>query len=933
MSQILPFVVTGLATGAVYGLAGTGLVLTYKTAGVFNFAHSAVAAVAAYVFYSLYVQQGWPWWSAAVVAVALLGPLLGLVLELLARSIQTAVLALQVASTVGLLLVIQACLVLTYGNTELRTVPDFLGAETVRLFGTKVKWSQIVTFGFAVLVTAGLSVMFRRTRLGVAMRAVVDDPALLDLAGTSPRVTRRYAWTIGSTMAAASGVLFAPLLPLDPMQLTLLVVAAFGAAAIGGFTSLTLTFAGGLLIGVLASLATKYFSDGPLGGLPSSLPFTVLFAVLLFFPRRYLVGRPRTVVRARPQWAAPLPLQLGAGAGLLVVLVLVPSFAGIRLTDWTVAVATSIVFLSLGLLVRTSGQVSLCHVGFMAIGAAAFSRFTVDVGLPWLLALVLSGLVAVPVGAVLAIPAIRLNGLYLALATFGFGIFLQYMFYAQEYMFGPTSAGLEEPRPYLSWLPIDDDEGYYYLVLTLAVATVGALVLLDHSRLGRLLRGLADSPTALETNGVTVNVTRVFVFCLSAALAAVGGALAAVAQMTVSPDSYHPLLSLTYFVLIVIVVGGNPWYAIMAAGVLVLIPAYSDGDDVATVSQLVFGALSVAVALLPASARSLPPVVRNVLDAVLRPRHRTAPQLPETGASFADGRESEGSVKELATGGLVASGATLPVGEVEGIDVESGDLEVRGLRVRFGGLTAVDDVSLVAPGGQVTGLVGPNGAGKTTTFNVCSGLQRATSGKVVLGGRDVSRRSPAARARRGLGRTFQKMELFDSLTVRENVAVGVEGPFAGANLLAHLFGRPGQREAVRSATQAAMELCDVADVADVPVVNLSTGHRRLVELARCLAGSYRLLLLDEPSSGLDRAETARFGQILRRVVADRGVGVLLVEHDMSLVLDVCQQVYVLDFGRLVFAGPPAELVDSPIVRAAYLGDAAVELAAEAEATV
>nr|WP_235433543.1 branched-chain amino acid ABC transporter permease [Protofrankia coriariae] len=268
MSQVLPFVVTGLTTGAVYGLAGTGLVLTYKTSGVFNFAHGALAAVAAYLFYSLHIGQGWSWPMAAVVAVLLAGPLLGLVLELLARSIQTASLALQVASTVGLLLVIQAVIVLSYGTLELRTVPVFLASGDVRLLGTNVRWTDIVTFAFALLTTAGLSVMFRTTRLGTAMRAVVDDPSLLALTGNSPATTRRFAWSIGATLAAASGVLFAPLLPLDPVQLTLLVVAAFGAAAVGGFTNLPLTFAGGLAIGVLASLSTKYFTTGALAGLP-----------------------------------------------------------------------------------------------------------------------------------------------------------------------------------------------------------------------------------------------------------------------------------------------------------------------------------------------------------------------------------------------------------------------------------------------------------------------------------------------------------------------------------------------------------------------------------------------------------------------------------------------------------------------------------------
>jgi ABC-type branched-subunit amino acid transport system ATPase component len=256
--------------------------------------------------------------------------------------------------------------------------------------------------------------------------------------------------------------------------------------------------------------------------------------------------------------------------------------------------------------------------------------------------------------------------------------------------------------------------------------------------------------------------------------------------------------------------------------------------------------------------------------------------------------------------------------------VAPGALEVDDLTVRFGGLVAVEGLALRAPTGSITGLIGPNGAGKTTTFNACSGLIRPSRGVVRIDDRDVTRRSAAARARAGMGRTFQKMELFDSLTVRENVAIGVEAALAGANPLTHVAGRRGEAQTVAQATDHALELCDLTSLAELPASSLSTGQRRLVELARCLAGPFRFLMLDEPSSGLDRQETGRFAAVLRRVVEERGVGILLVEHDMSLVLDVCERLYVLDFGRPIFAGSPEEVMASPIVRAAYLGDAEVE---------
>jgi ABC-type branched-subunit amino acid transport system ATPase component len=251
--------------------------------------------------------------------------------------------------------------------------------------------------------------------------------------------------------------------------------------------------------------------------------------------------------------------------------------------------------------------------------------------------------------------------------------------------------------------------------------------------------------------------------------------------------------------------------------------------------------------------------------------------------------------------------------------VSATGLEASGLRVAFGGLVAVDDVTLAAPVGRITGLIGPNGAGKTTTFNACTGLLRPDGGTVRFDGVDVTGEAPQARARRGLGRTFQRMELFDSLTVAENVALGREAGLAGSNPLRQLVAPRHDRATVEQATVEALELCGIAALARRPAGSLSTGQRRLVELARVLAGPFRLLLLDEPSSGLDGEETDRFGDILTTAVAERGLGILLVEHDMSLVMRVCEHLYVLDFGRLIFEGTPAEVRDSPEVRAAYLG--------------
>jgi ABC-type branched-subunit amino acid transport system ATPase component len=247
-------------------------------------------------------------------------------------------------------------------------------------------------------------------------------------------------------------------------------------------------------------------------------------------------------------------------------------------------------------------------------------------------------------------------------------------------------------------------------------------------------------------------------------------------------------------------------------------------------------------------------------------------------------------------------------------------LRIEHLQVRFGGVVAVKDLSISAAIGRITGLIGPNGAGKSTTFNACSGLVTPTAGRIAFNGTDLAGLPASKRAHLGIGRTFQRMELFDSLSVRENVAMGREGPLAGAGLFSHMVSRRGERELVGRATDQALESCGLGQIAGQRAGLLSTGQRRLVELARALAGGFSILLLDEPSSGLDAHESHDFAALLRTVVEQSGVGILLVEHDMSVIGESCDYVYVMDFGELIFEGTPHEVLESPIVKSAYLGE-------------
>ncbi|MCW2496732.1 ATP-binding cassette domain-containing protein [Jatrophihabitans sp.] len=257
-------------------------------------------------------------------------------------------------------------------------------------------------------------------------------------------------------------------------------------------------------------------------------------------------------------------------------------------------------------------------------------------------------------------------------------------------------------------------------------------------------------------------------------------------------------------------------------------------------------------------------------------------------------------------------------------------LTVENLTVRYGGHVAVSNVSLSAPAGSVTGLIGPNGAGKTTTLNACFGVVKS-AGEQHLFGVNMTRKGAVGRSRLGMTRTFQRMRLFDTLTVEENVSMGREAKAAGTTWLTQFVSSPASRRQCEAATRDALNACGIEELRDRTVRNLSTGQRRLVEFARAIANEPRFLLLDEPSSGLDVRETEGFGTVLESIVRDRGIGVLLVEHDMSLVSRVCRYVYVLDFGIKIFEGTMSETLTSPLVRAAYLGQELTDVPAGSDA--
>ena len=901
---MLAILIAGIVTGSVYGLIGTGLVLTYNTTGVFNFAYGAIATVGVYAFYFLRVDEKLPLPIALTIVVLAVPILMGFMMEPLGERLNAQHITVQVAALLGLYLLIEAIVSVLFGVNTL-AVPSILPQSSVSIGVTQVGINQIITFGASLIAVLALNVLLRRSRAGLRMLAVVDNADLVALGGGEPRIIRRAAWMIGCLFVVVSGLFLAPSIGLSPSDLSSLALLSFGAAAIGGLRNMNIAWLGGIAIALPQALLTRYVSSTSiLGSIAGNVPFLALFIVILLYPKRRLRAATRQESRRPlPTMVLKRSSEYVAGAAVVIFLIAVPFFAGVRLTAWTSTMGVCVVLLSLGLIVRLSGQLSLCQLGFAAIGASAFAISASHWHFPWLLALAMAGLITVPVGLLLAIPAIRLSGLYLALATFAFGYALQNMFYQTGLMFGTGNAGITLLPP-LVW-PFDAQSGYgvYYLLCGFAVLSAALVVVLERSRCGRLLRSMADSTLGLESLGGSVITMRLSVFAISAFLAGVGGALMGVAYTGVNGLTFSPDTSILFVTVLVVVLGRAPWYALFAAIGVAVIPTYYQGD-VSYYVQMLFG---VAAVLLGLGVRLRPP------------RWATRHLLVRNGQSEEVPQERRPAVAKQALNVTARSeGRTANEGNPH-TSAEVPLLRLEDVTVTFGGVLALDSVSLSAYSHRIVGLIGPNGAGKTTAFNVCSGLVRQRSGRVWYRGDEISDRSVGWRARRGMGRTFQHMELFESLTVGENVRMGREAELAGSSVRRLLVSARGDRSLIEESAKDAMRLCGVEDLRDRAVDELSTGQRRLVELARCLAGSFEILLLDEPSAGLDSTESAEFGEALGRIVEERGTGILLIEHDVDLVMRVCQHVHVLDFGRSIFDGAPEEVRASPAVRAAYLG--------------
>jgi branched-chain amino acid transport system permease protein len=591
VTTFLAFTTIGLVAGCIYALTAAGLVVTYTTSGIFNFAHGAIGMVAAFTYWQLTVEWSWPVPLALLAVLLVLAPLFGAVVErLLIRPVQGAAVDLSLVVTLGLLLFLIGLASLLWRPTTARNLPEFFPGQSVQVGALAVKYNQLAIVAVAIVVAISLKLFFSRTRTGIAMRAVVDDPSLAALAGCTPARIQQLSWALGAGLASLAGILLAPLVTLDIFVLTLLVINGYAAALVGRLKSLPLTTVGALVLGLSISYAVGYFpSGGVLSEVQGVIPMLFLFLVLVLLPP----SRLRTGGGQAPATpTVPGLRQSVAGAGALVAVAVVLSFVlgptGLATGGRTFVVALTL--LSLVLLTGYSGQVSLCQLTFVGMGAYAMGTWGHGGSvLGVLAAVVLAG----AAGALVALPTLRLRGLYLALATYAFANAMDVLFFERRL---GERGNLEVDRVSLPGIPTESDSAFFLLTaVVFALAAVGVLAL-RRGPFGRRATALHDSPAACATLGLDVHRTKLVIFTVSAGLAGLSGALLGGLRGSVGPEDFAALGSA--LLLLVLRIGGvnTVTGALFGALVVSLFPVLQDSvPGLSNVAYLLTGLAALSV--------------------------------------------------------------------------------------------------------------------------------------------------------------------------------------------------------------------------------------------------------------------------------------------------------------------------------------------------
>ena len=929
MRDNILFAVLGLGAGALIASIALGVVLVYRGSGVINVAMGAIAMVAAYIFWALrtdyfgFQLETVPAFALTLVCMAVFGVVIELAIFRPLRN--TAPLA-KLAASLGLLLVLESGMIVIFGN-NLKSAPAVLPSDTVTLFDRVVPEDRFLLTAIVIVVAAALAALFRWTPFGLSTRAASENEVSAMLAGLSPSRLALTNTVLASVVAGGLGVLVAPLIALDAQTLAFQVVPALAAALLAGFTSFFIACFAGLAIGMIQSLLVYWGTQSwfptdtggaPLRGLPELFVFLVI-VVALFLRGASLPGRGELVEKRLP--AVPRPERLlrwsaiGAIVGAVALIVLPYDFRQATINS----LLGVVICLSLVVIVGFVGQISVVQLALAGVAGFTMSHLTTDLGGIWAefpISLLIGALTATVVGLLIAISALRVRGVSLVVVTLSAAVALeQFGFLNARWGGQATGSPVKQPEvggldlsPGASFRGLDDKIpspifGFLVLAVTILLALLVANV--RRASLGQRMLAVRSNERAAAAAGINVRNTKLAGFGIAAFVAGMAGALYAYNFGSVSYSRFGALTALgliafTYFGGITMVSGA------IVAGVGAtegLLPhTFDKGLGLSGNWALLVGGVALIVTLLVNP--------EGIAGTGWKKKQQKNKRLAAETAvrEMKAGRPSTPAVPERRR--------TRDPGPVI--------LAATNISVAFGGLKALDEVDLSVAEGQLVGLIGPNGAGKTTFIDAISGFV-PYSGRVELDGRVLEGLGAHRRAALGLARTWQSVDLFDDLSVRENLAVASYHPSAWATVKETLS-RPVSST---DAADAALELLGLDSIADAQPEDLTQTQRKLVGIGRALAANPRLLCLDEPAAGLDTVEGEELGLRLRAVV-DAGTPTLLIDHDMGLVLGISDYVVVVEFGKVIAQGTPDVVRRDPQVIAAYLGSAASELEATAE---
>ncbi|MEO7430160.1 MAG: ABC transporter permease, partial [Acidimicrobiales bacterium] len=611
MDEFLRLTILGLCTASIFALAASGLVLTYTTTGVFNFAHGAVGMLGAFAYWQLQVDWGWPVPLALACVLLVLAPALGIVIERgIMRWLIDAPETIRVVVTISLLVALLGIGLWVWSPQEPHQTPSLFPGHTLDLLGARISWHQATAFIVAVVVAGALRLLLYRTRVGLDMRASVDSRSLAMLHGARPDRSAALAWAIGCSLAALAGILISGSLgTLSHLNLTLLIVSAYAAAMVGRLRSLPMTFVGAIVLGLADSYAIGYVpsSNAYFSTFRFVIPVVVLFVVLLVLPNPQLRNRASSASRediALPEWSTAL-LTAGGIIAFVSVLAMVVSDADALRVSKIIGIA--LVALSLVPLTGFAGQVSLCQMSFAGIGAIVMAHHGQG-GHP--AGLLLAAVICGAVGALVALPALRLSGIYLALSTAAFAVFLDRWFFTlPAFDIGPLhievfDLGVLAVRP-LDLPGIDTRDRSTQLIVLAVIFALAYLVVVAvrRSMFGQRLLAMKDSPAACATVGIDLTRLKLAVFALSAAMAGVGGALYAGTLGSVGYERFSFFESLPLLLLAVVGGIGAASGAVFAGVVLGGLPIASGiWPFIANLNRVLPGTMGVALGRNPNGA-------------------------------------------------------------------------------------------------------------------------------------------------------------------------------------------------------------------------------------------------------------------------------------------------------------------------------------------